>query len=764
MLSFRSVATCIAIACCLVGCASTQRYIDRGNRAYSAGKYGDAALEYRNATKKDPQSGEAYYRLGLAELKLSHGTDAYEALTHAASLSPQNMDAKKNLAELCLASYLGTSARPATLYTQARRLTDELLGNNPNSPDGLRLKGAIALIDNKPDDAVAAVQKAVRISPDSKELQVDLADALFKDNQPDQGERVARQVIAKYPQYPSAYNVLYSSYVSRRRESDAVAILNEWKANNPNDATPVLRLAAYDYRQQKSAEAENLLNSLLQKRGSIQQVDLIVGDFHNAVGDREKALSDYRRGQSMDRDHEAVYLQREASTLAALGRREEAVKALDAILAKDAQNQLARVQKVELLTRLGGAQNLETAAKLAGDLAKEAPGNARVQMVAGQAFAAKRDLASATTCFQQAAKINPRLIPARLALAQIAALRRNYAAVLDNANAVLAVDPNNSDAKLFRVIGLAQSRSYDQAKTEAEQLGRTGQKNAQVELQLGVIALAQKKYPEAERHFQKIYREDDPNNGALAGLLDSYIGEHQPDRALQLAETELKRAPQSGGRAALLVASAQAAGKPGVALAELEKLAADNPKSAEAQIQLGDFQRSQGNFQEALTAYEHARQLAPDRAQLDTLVANMQEELGERPEAIATYRKALSRLPDDPLILNNLAFLLTETHGDLNEALRLATAASRKAPSDPDVQDTLAWIHILKGESEAMLPAVAELTRKYPQNPTYRYHYAVALFQKGDRISAKQQLEAALSNRPAKSTENDIRSMLGQLQ
>jgi hypothetical protein len=39
----------------------------------------------------------------------------------------------------------------------------------------------------------------------------------------------------------------------------------------------------------------------------------------------------------------------------------------------------------------------------------------------------------------------------------------------------------------------------------------------------------------------------------------------------------------------------------------------------------------------------------------------------------------------------------------------------------------------------------------------------VALFQKGDHASAKQQLESALSSGPEKQTESEIRNLLAQL-
>jgi len=757
------IASCIVIATIISGCGGSERYIERGNQFYAAGKYEDAVLNYQNAIKKDARSGEAYYRLGLAQLKLNHGGEAYQALSRSVALSPQNFSAKERLASFSLAIYTRDPRHPAFLYKQAQSLTDELLKKDPNSPDGLRLKGALALIDNKPAEAVDAIRRALGTSPDSEELQTALADSLLKDHRFEEGDRAARDAIKKHPQYAPPYELLYSFYAAERRDADIADLLKLWMANDPNNPGPVLRLAAYYYKQRKAADAENLLSSLLEQRGGIPQPDLVVGDFHAIIGNREQALADYRRGQSLDPAHRGVYQERQASMLAALGRRDEALQTLGAILANDSKNQFARAGKAAILMQIGGAQNLNAAAVLAGDLAKEAPADARIQMLAAQTFAAKGDLNAATASFQQAAKADPGLLTARLALSQMALLRKNYQAVLENAGAALAINPADPNARLFRVIGLTETGAYAQAKTEADQLARDTDNKGPVERQLGIIALRQKNYQEAERQFQKAYREGDPNPSALAGLLGTYIGEHQPDKALQLAEAELRRSPQSSNDAALLIASAQAAGKPDVALSELRKLAAQNPSSAEVQIQIGNLQRTQGNLPAALEAFERALQLAPQRADIVATIANVQEALGQKREAITNYRKALSQTSGDPLILNNLAFLLTETHGDLNEALSLATTASRKSPDSADIKDTLAWIHIQRGESAAMIPVLAQLTRSYPSNSTYRYHYAVALFQKGDRASAKQQLETALSNGPAKQTESQIRNLLTQL-
>ena len=45
-------------------------YLESGNRYFDRGKFKEASMMYRNALKKDPRYGDAYYRLGLALLEV----------------------------------------------------------------------------------------------------------------------------------------------------------------------------------------------------------------------------------------------------------------------------------------------------------------------------------------------------------------------------------------------------------------------------------------------------------------------------------------------------------------------------------------------------------------------------------------------------------------------------------------------------------------------------------------------------------------------
>ncbi|MEO8024959.1 MAG: tetratricopeptide repeat protein, partial [Bryobacteraceae bacterium] len=46
-----------------------QRFLTNGNKFFEKGKYQEASIMYRRALQKDRLYGEAYYRLGLNELK-----------------------------------------------------------------------------------------------------------------------------------------------------------------------------------------------------------------------------------------------------------------------------------------------------------------------------------------------------------------------------------------------------------------------------------------------------------------------------------------------------------------------------------------------------------------------------------------------------------------------------------------------------------------------------------------------------------------------
>jgi Tfp pilus assembly protein PilF len=132
---------------------------------------------------------------------------------------------------------------------------------------------------------------------------------------------------------------------------------------------------------------------------------------------------------------------------------------------------------------------------------------------------------------------------------------------------------------------------------------------------------------------------------------------------------------------------------------------------------------------------------------------------GRKTESLAIFRKALAQSPDQPAILNNVAFLIADTGGDLKEALELARKGLEKDSKDLHLSDTVGFIYWKQHLNDSALQIFRSVVQKDSANPTYRLHLAKALISQGDTTEAKIQLEAALMRNPPKDEESEIKTL-----
>ncbi|HJZ96363.1 MAG TPA: tetratricopeptide repeat protein, partial [Candidatus Solibacter sp.] len=118
---------------------------------------------------------------------------------------------------------------------------------------------------------------------------------------------------------------------------------------------------------------------------------------------------------------------------------------------------------------------------------------------------------------------------------------------------------------------------------------------------------------------------------------------------------------------------------------------------------------------------------------------------------------------DNVMALNNLAFLLADTGGNLEDAMSMIRKALKSSGEMPGTLDTLGWIYFKQHALDSAAQVFASLTRKYPANPTCHYHLALAMLGKGDRAQAKTELQVALANNPSTQEVTEIRKALAGL-
>ena len=205
---------------------------------------------------------------------------------------------------------------------------------------------------------------------------------------------------------------------------------------------------------------------------------------------------------------------------------------------------------------------------------------------------------------------------------------------------------------------------------------------------------------------------------------------------------------------------------PDNAIANLTRLIAnapDNSAKGDLYSRLSEAYRLNGDFPSATNAMEQAAALLPNNAAVFTNLGLLYDAQGNFQQARRNYERAIAIDPNNPLVLNNLAYMLAETHGDLDLALTYARTAQQKMPRFNEVNDTIGWIYLRKGLISDAVGAFKILTDAAPDVAEYHYHYALALFQQDDRERAFIECKWAERTKPTPELEKQIRALMDKI-
>jgi tetratricopeptide (TPR) repeat protein len=741
---------------------SPQAYLEKGNNFFSAGKYSEAALNYRKAVGKDARFGEAYYRLGLTELKLNNSSEAYKALSSAVDLLPQRSDVRISLADVLLPAYMADKRRPLRFYNQLKKLSNDLLAQNPRSYDGLKIKGTLAWSDGHLEESARLLAKADQAKPAQPELIAEWAQVLFLDGQDSEGERLANQFIQAHQDAGKIYDVLYQHYLLQKRPADAEKILQAKVQGNPRESGYVIQLASFYASTGKRDQMLAALQPLADPR-RFPDGHLKIGDFYAARQDWAEAFREYQAGANANPGQRLIYLKRVADVWLQQGKGEEAAGIVREILKEQPNDEAAQAVNASIQLKSGRRDKIAVAVKALQDLVAKSPDNALWRFNLGRALMVSGDLDGARVQFLEALKKRPGFLPPRLALAEVSRLKRDYSQTLAYANEILNVKPDYMPARVLKAVGLIGLHRYSEARSELADLERQSPTDRQVQFQLAVLDVSQKNFAAAEARLQKLSLQANHDSSILAALVDVYQDEHRPDKALDLLNSELKKSPDSAPLHALLADTALHNGNYELALQQYQFLVARGVHSAHLQERIGTAYEFKGKLNEAVASFQAAKDLAPRDPAVLLALADAQRLAGRKMEAIANYRSLLGIDPENSNAMNHLAYLLVSDDATVEEARTLVERALKKMPHQPDFEDTLGLVYLKKGFNDAAVQLFKTLANKYPVNALFRYHYGLALFQTGQKDSARTQLETALSLNSSEDVHKGIATTLAKL-
>jgi tetratricopeptide (TPR) repeat protein len=752
-----------AVGCTRDPVKQSDNLVASGNKFFNKGKYREASLMYRRALQKNQKNGEAYYRLGLSELKLMRFGDAAGALRRALDIQPNNTDAATKLADIYWVGYIYDPKHTKATLGEVQELSDLLLKRDPKSYDGLRLAGYVALASNDREKALKYFEAAHQVDPSHPDLSLLLSQTLLASGKAAEAEATAKQALEKQKTYAPLYDQLVGLYLSQNRFADAENTLKAKVANNPKQEAYRLQLAMFYYAAKRPQDMENQIQQILSNPKDFPLGHLTAGRFYSRIHDPDRARREFEAGIRASAKDKAAYQKEIARLLAAQGKYSEASQIVNEVLKDNPKDDQAIALQSALQLETGDPNQIQTAINNLQTLVGKEPKNPDLRYQLGRALLLKNQPAQARVQLEEAVQLWPDLIPPRLLLAQIYIGQRDYNRALQMADQVLQRDPNNLPARLTRTSALFSLGERDRAKQELQSIVKAAPTSADARYQLAAIDFTEKRYKQAEDAFQQIRRDFPNDKRSVFGLTETYIAQNDFKDALQIINDEIKKDPNRNDLRVTLANILVRAHQYDQAIQQYQELAAKSPKDASLYVRLGETYRLKGDFPAAIDAFKKASALGPNDVTALVRLAMLLDALGRKDEAKPYYERALRVEPDNGVALNNLAYIKAEEGTDLDEALAYAQRAKQRYPQEPNISDTLGWIYIKKNLSDDAIRLYRDLVTKYPDNATFRYHLAMALFQRGDRVTAKREGQQALQASQSKEEQAKIRDLLTKI-
>ena len=685
----------------------------------------EALAAYRKAVEVKPDYAAGYAALVSMLSRTGKSDDANLALEQM----------KKNAPKHFLTSYVTAQhAFQKKDFKAARDLIDPLLKQAPGNPAVLELAGAVEFQLKSYARAEDYFLKALQAVPDSLPVRHQLVLTHLRRGQAARAltalepmltkiDRDANMLalagevfmqnnnIAKADEYfvkaskldpddPAKKTSLALTQMAAGKVDAASAELEKISAADTGTTADMALIVSY-LRRNEIDKALRAINALDKKQPNNPATHNLRGRTLMSKRDVAAARQDFERAVQID----PAYLPAVIS-LAGLDLLDknvpQAKKRFETLLAADPKNTGAMLAAGELVARTGG-----TPEEILGWINKAVtanPSDSAARLALIEHYLRNKDPKKAASAAQEALAA----LPDRPEL--LDAVGRAQAAAGDT----------NQSLITFGKLSTQQPDSPVPFMRMAEVQAAGGQRDAAVQSLLRALKI-KPDLLDAQRGLVMLHLALNQQNEALAvarevqkqrpneaaGFVfegDIHAAKSDAPRAVLLYRAAFKQAPVS--QVAVKLHAALLASSKGEAVAFAQSWIRANPKDAEFLLHLGNGATAAKDY----------------------------------PAAITHYENALAQQPENPMILNNLAWVLGQTKSP--KAVEYAEKANQLAPNQPAILDTLAMVLAEKGDTVRSLEMLEQATKLAPQEASIQLNYAKVLIKAGKKSEARKSLEA----------------------
>ena len=756
--SFLRFSLTAALLVITVACGhSSQKFLARGEEYLAKRKFYDAMMQFRSAVEMDKDSSQAHWGLARSYESLGQFNETIDELRKTVELDSSNLDAKARLGNYFLL------VQPP-MIAEAEKVQEDIIARDPKFIEAVILRASILAAQNRPEnEVIAKINEAISIDPSRSESYLSLSRYYMSHDMTAEAEQSIKRGIAVNPN-SSVGLIAYGRflfYAGRYSESETQfqnaislestsieafeAIADFYASTRQIDKAEASYKALVnlqDNSPESRLELADFYNTALRRDEAIATLEQIIVDHPDYVRARYRlgqVYLDLRQADKVDKqltellkinddDSEALMLRARLRMLQS--RAPEAVKDLENVLKKQPSQRDALFYMAQAKLVLG---EIDQAKAFIGDLERYHPSYLRTGLLKIQAANAVGETAEA-------------LKQANLLVAETGSASPNAEINLQGLR--------DLQLRAMTARGLASldlGKTAD-AKTDLEAVVSSSPNSSAAVVNLGKVFMAEDNVARSLGLFEKALSMDATNFDALNGFVNVSVRAGQYGQAhAKVDEMLSKNLSRSDVLAALHYL------KSTIFLAENDRVSEEaelrtaiecDDNYLPAYSSYASLLAGNNEIGAAIEKYQKIVEISPSSSAY-TMLGILEDARGRTPESEWNYRRALELTPDSPISANNLAWLIVETRGNLDEALQLASLAVSRNPDVAGFYDTLGYVYMKKG---LYAPAVEQFrravtldeTKGQNSNPGFRVRLGSALANVGDKVAARREVEASL--------------------
>jgi tetratricopeptide (TPR) repeat protein len=665
-------------------------YEKAGQKQYAVERYARNVEQY-------PKDMRNYERLADLLFAQKSWVDCERALRKAVELPDAQPRLRKMLAQ-CLAAQGSKREDAVSSYQQYLTMVPA------DSAAWLDL-GTIFFGQKDYTRAVAPLTQAVKYMPKNTDCHYMLGVSQFQTNMPDEAAVHLKQVRAVRKDDLAVVDMLARCYRTRKDTAGLIAVLRDWRA---------LDARSFDVRVE--------LGSLLLARNATDEAASVVAEAVklNATDPvtQRLLLSIYEK-----QGNEKLRIQ-------AILRLVEIAPA-----DPDAHYQLARYYLA--------TQDEERAAMELGAVIGLSSAYPEARYDYGMLLYRQAKTRQAFEQFSDAARIDGANALYQAYLAFTASLLGKTDSAVSAADRALSVKTTNLDILYMTAQVYSKSGQTDKARQLLSDALAINDSSVACHQALGEVYVAKGSYKLAVKSLMKAWERGGYNESVVLSLGRALSFDRKYTEAKDFLKLILTKNPASDRAVYELVhvlcaedKSAEAA----QAIADFEK---KSPRTGWTHLALGEVAETRIDLDAAWIAYSVALKLLPGEPRAQTACGRVCLARRQYEESIEYFGNALSKDPNNPGILVNLAEAY-EGQNNVETALELCKSVAERMPDDPESFYVMTRIYAAQNDHVKALAAIKQGLVQNPTNAMLLYSQAGELRAAGQSAAAIQSYESAV--------------------